>query len=196
MKHVIRILSLFAAALLVISCGTMSQGTSRSGGSFSGGNKTFTFYNLPETLSELQELPAANLKDPYGVAALTAAALCRYETNPEDCFAMLEWLKGSEGLTVNERMFLRDRLQGKGYKARSFFVGATPQNKYAPTEPYRIAPVSNSYSFRESGAATIYVRSSGAEDPRPIMLRKEKSSGKWFLHDIQCLGDDIRTPAN
>ncbi len=186
MKKAIRILSALSVLAMLAGCGTLGQ---VAGGAFKGGIKTYTFYNLPETLGELQTLPEANLKDPYGVAALTIAALCRYETNPDDCFRMLNWLKGEEGLSANERQFLRERLQGKAYKPRSFFAGATPQNNYTPSQPNKLTPVSNPQTFRESGMATVYLRSSGAEDTRQIKLRQKKETGEWFLYDIQCLSD-------
>ena len=192
MKRILSIVCIAATAWLLTACGSVIQ-LPRNG--MNGGIKTYTFYNLPENLQDLQSLPEANLKDPYGVAALTIAALCRYETNPDACFEMLNWLKGPDGLSTYEKQFIRERLQGKTYKPRSFFQGATPQNSYAPTQPYKLTPVSNPYSFQESGWATIYLRSGGADSERPIKLRQKASTGEWFLNDIQCLSD-IRTPAN
>ena len=37
-------------------------------------------------------------------------------------------------------------------------------------------------------------QSGGADDPRPVRLRKKPSTGQWFLVDIQYLSD-IRVPA-
>ena len=187
MKRILTFFCFAALALSLTGCGTLNL--------LGGGVKTYTFYNLPENLDELKALPEANMKDPYGVAALTIAALCRYETNPEACYEMLDWLKGPENLSTYEKSFLKDRLQGKTYKPRSFFQGATPSNNYTPTQPYKLTPVSNPYSFQESGWATIYVRSGGADTERPIKLRQKPSTGEWFLNDIQCLSD-IRLPAN
>ena len=147
------------------------------------------------SLEELQALGEAQRSQPQDTAALTIAALCRYETNPEACFEMLNWLKGPESLSNYEKQFIKERLQGKTYKPRSFFQGATPSNNYTPTKPYKLTPVSNPYSFQEKGWATIYVRSGGADSERPIKLRQKPSTGEWFLNDIQCLSD-IRTPAN
>ena len=178
MKRLLTFFSIAATAVILNSCGALSL--------LNGGIKTYTFYNLPENLQELQALPEANMKDPYGVAALTIAALCRYETNPE---------KGPESLSTYEKQFIKERLQGKTYKPRSFFQGATPQNNYTPTQPYKLTPVSNPYTFQNDGWATIYLRSGGADSERPIKLRQKKSTGEWFLNDIQCLSD-IRTPAN
>ena len=200
MRRILCIAVAFAATLtLIAGCSTIKNVVSNTGLSTSsllnGGIKTYTFYNLPENVDDLKKLPEANMKDPYGVAALTIAALCRYETNPDDCFEMLDWLKGPESLSTYEKQFIRERLQGKTYKPRSYFQGATPQNNYTPRTPYKFTPESNPYTFQNSGWATIWVRSGGADNARTIKLRQKASTGEWFLNEIQCLSD-IRTPAN
>lgn len=183
-----RIFLILCTAMLLSGCSLLS-------GLTGGGIKTYTFNSLPQNLSELKARPEANMKDPYGVAALTLAALCRYETDPEACFEMLDWLKGPEDLSNYEKSFIRERLQGKEYKPRSYFQGATPGNNYTPNKPYKMTPVSNPYTFQSDGWAAIYVRSFGADNPRTIKLRQKKSTGEWFLNEIQCLSD-IRTPAS
>ena len=189
MKRFLLFLATAAAVLLLVSsCSILS-------GLMSGGIKTYTFNSLPQNLSELKARPEANMKDPYGVAVLTLAALCRYETSPQDCWEMLDWLKGPEDLSNYEKSFIQERLKGKEYKPRSYFQGATPDNNYTPSRPYKITPVSNPYTFQNDGWAAIYVRSFGADNPRTIKLRQKKSTGEWFLNEVQCLSD-IRLPAS
>ena len=200
MKRILCIAAAFAATFaLLVGCSSLKNVVNGTGLNTSallnGGIKTYTFYNLPENVEELKKLPEANMKDPYGVAALTIAALCRYETNPDDCFEMLDWLKGPESLSTYEKQFIRERLQGKTYKPRSYFRGATPANNYTPSTPYKFTPESNPYTFQNSGWATIWVRSGGADNARSIKLRQKASTGEWFHNEIQCLSD-IRTPAN
>ena len=48
-------------------------------------------------------------------------------------------------------------------------------------------------SFDNENWATMYVTSSGSDNPRPVKLRKKPSTGQWFLNEIQCLSD-IRVP--
>ena len=133
------------------------------------------------------------MDSPYKVAALTLAALCRFADDETAVHEMLDYLKGPDSLSNSEKQFLRDRLTGKTYKSLSFFAGATPENGYAPTVPYRITVSSNPYSFEAENWATLYVQSGGADSPRPIKLRQKPSTGQWFLNDIQCLSD-IRIP--
>jgi len=155
----------------------------------------FTFAALPLNVDELKALPEAKLDSAFKTTALTVLALSRYEADPGAALEMLGFLKGPEEFNGKEQSFLRDRLTDKGYKVRSFFEGAVPTNNYTPTTPYTVAVSENPYSFDEENWATMYVTSGGADNPRPIKLRKKPSTGQWFLNDIQCLGD-IRLPSS
>ena len=155
--------------------------------------ESFCFPILPTNVTQLQTLPEATLDSAFKTAALTMVALCRYEQNPDEAIAMLDFLKGPAQVSTYEKQFIRDRLNGKPYKVRSFFAGATQQNGYQPTEPYTITVSDNPYSYPEENWATLYVTSGGADNPRPIKLRKKPSTGQWFLNEIQCLAD-IRVP--
>ncbi len=157
-------------------------------------SETFTFASLPTTVAEMQALPEASLDSAFKTAALTIAALCRYEQDPNEAIAMLNFLKGPEEVSTYEKQFIRERLDGRLYIPRSYFAGATPQNSYKPTEPYAITVSENPYSFDNEHWAILYVTSGGADNPRGIKLRQKPSTGQWFLNDIQCLSE-IRVPA-
>ena len=192
MKRILPLLSVgIAALLLVSSCGIANK--------MGVGGKTYTFEKLPKNVEQLQALSFADFTDPYAVAAMTVAALTRYASNTGECIRMLDYLKGPEDISTYETQFLRDRLQGKEYKPFSFFKGALPSNNYTPSTPYKITVDSNPYSFTTDSDGykwcTLYVTSGGADNPRPIKLRQKKSTGEWFLNDIQCLSD-IRVPSS
>lgn len=161
----------------------------------SGKNRTekFIFSVLPANVAELKNLPEASLDTPFKTTALVMAALCRYESSAEECIEMLDFLKGPESFGTMEQSFLRERLRGKEYKVRSYFEGSSPENNYTPTKPYTVAVSENPYSFPDENWATLYVTSTGADNPRTIKLRKKPSTGQWFLNEIQCLSD-IRLP--
>lgn len=158
-------------------------------------DERFTFSSLPMNLEQLKAMPEASLDSAFKTTALTMAALCRFEASPEDAFTMLAFLKGPAEFNNKEKQLITEKLKGKAYKARSFFNGATPENSYAPSAPYTIIVSENPYSFDEENWATLYVTSSGADNARPIKLRKKPSTGQWFLNDIQCLSD-IRIPVS
>ena len=157
--------------------------------------ETFVFRTLPTDVSELQTLPEASLDSAFKTTALTLAVLCNYEYNPDATIEMLNFLKGPGEVSGFEKQFIREHLGSDPYKARSCFEGAVPQNNYKPDVPYKITVIENPYSFDNENWATLYVKSGGADSPRPIKLRKKPSTGQWFLVEIQCLAD-IRPPAD
>ena len=157
-----------------------------------GSNEVFTFQSIPQSVAELSALPEAVLSNPFQAAALTILALCNYSNNAQSTVDMLNFLKGPAPLTTYEQQFLRDRLTGKAYVPLSFFAGASPQNNYMPTKPYTVTVMDDPYSYGEEGYAKLLVKSSGADQPRPIKLR-QKGQGQWFLWE-QFLLSDIRQP--
>lgn len=154
--------------------------------------RTFSFDRLPQTVDELRRMPEFALSDPFMTAALTVCALCRYEKDPDAAVAMLNELRGPRPLSVFEIQFLEDRLAGKGYKPFSFFLGAEPSNNYTPTLPYTIVIRDDPYSYTNEGYARLQLRSFGADNPRPVTLRRK--GAQWMLWE-QMLLSDIRTPA-
>ncbi len=155
--------------------------------------ETFMFNEIPKSVEELQALPEAVLDSPYKTAALALLVLCNYKKSRENTFAMLDFLKGPAPLNPFEKQFLDDRLKGKEYKPFSYFAGAADANEYTPNRPYTITVSETPYSFQNENWATLYIRSSGADSPRPMKLRLKPSTNQWFLNEIQCLAD-IRIP--
>ena len=155
--------------------------------------QAFTFSFVPKNVHELSELAEACLDSAYKTAALTLLVLCRYKDSPEDCFEMLNLLKGPEDISNYEKQFLKERLSGKEYLPFSYFDGALPENAYTPTSPFSVTVYETPYSFENENWATLWVKSSGADNMRSIKLRKKPSTGQWFLNDIQCLSE-IKKP--
>ena len=153
--------------------------------------ETFEFGEIPSTLDELKSLPEAKLETPFMTAALTVLALCRYEKDVNSAIEMINFLKGPVDLTEYDKQFLRDRLRGKSYVPRSYFEGTSPENAYTPPVPLTIKVFEYAYSYSEDGYAMLEIRSSGADSPRQIKLRKK--GNEWFLWQ-QYLLPDIRTP--
>ena len=151
------------------------------------------FQALPQNQAELGALPQAALQSPFETAALFAAALCVYPQNPAEALRMINVLKGPQALSTYETQFIADRMRGKDYLPRSYFLGATPANNYAPTMPMTVNVSDNPYSYQEAGYAKLLLQSGGADSPRPIVMRQAKD-GRWYLWE-QFLLSDIRPPA-
>jgi len=171
----------------------IKKGAESTASSIGNQKETFTFESLPESLAEMQSLPEASLDDPYKTAALTVCAICAYAADKSIGTEMLNWLRGPRPLGNVEISFLNDRFRdGKTYVPFSYFKGATPENDYTPDVPFTITVESNPYSDANEGYKKLFVKSSGADNPREIVLRK-KGDGKWLLWD-QMILVGIREP--
>ena len=152
------------------------------------------FPRLPGTLEEFRALPQAAMKTPFDTAALAVLACCFYPENREMAFSMLDFLRGPRPLTPSDRQFLADRFRDQDYVARSYFRGATPENRYCPSEPYTVVVTDGPYSYQNQGYAKLYLTSGGADSPRSVDLRLAKD-GKWYLWEQYFLVG-IRKPAD
>ncbi len=149
------------------------------------------FGEIPTSLKEMKELPEATLDNPFGTAALTICAFCVYVNDINKGLEMINFLKGPQELSIYDKQFLKDRLEGKSYIPFSYFKGAFPENEYLPSRPYTVEVRSNAYSYTEDGYAKLYVQSGGADSLRSITLRRK--GGQWFLWEQMILAD-IRKP--
>ena len=152
---------------------------------------TLSFMAFPENLDQLKSLEESSLDSPYKTAALTLLSLANYDKDSEETLRMLNFLKGPQPLSNYEIQFLRDRLRDKAYLIPSFFIGSSPDNNYKPDSPYQLEIYEDPYSYLEEGYAKLLLKSSGADSPRPIKLRKKGE--EWFLWEILFLSD-IRKP--
>ena len=151
----------------------------------------FVFSALPESHTQMQALPEADLDTPYKTAALTVCALCVYAADKRIGTEMLNWLRGPRPLSNFELSFLDDRLRdGKTYVPFSYFQGAVPENEYTPSQPFTLIVESNPTSDDVPGYFKVTIRSGGADSPRSVQLR-QKGDGKWMLWE-QYLMADIR----
>lgn len=159
--------------------------------------KTFTFKTLPANVEELKALKEADMKDYMASAALCVLALNVYTTDPEACYAMMDYLMGPETLSTYQKQFIEGQIRQNGeYLIRSYFKGAVPENNYTPSEPYKVTVLDSVHSKDTlgEGYVTMYVTSGGADSPRGIRLRTKKSTGEWFVNSFDGLFSGIRKP--
>lgn len=159
-------------------------------------SNTFTFLSLPKNTEELKSLSEASMDTPFKTAALALVALLHFEEDPELAFSMIDYLRGPDPLSLPGKKYYKERLNGKYYKVRSFFEGATPANDYTPNEPYTITIHDYTYSYQQENRAVLLIKSSGADSERQITLRKMSSTGQWFLTGDPAYLSDIRVPAS
>lgn len=152
------------------------------------------------------------ITSPQMAAALCFVALCNYQKAPTATKEMYRWLKGPEGMSTQEWQNISRRLKEKPYITYALFDGATPLNDYKPTAPYIISPFTQVQSNNSGGVEVeygtytesdgvvyckVFVRSSGADRPVPIMTKFHRASGNWFINGSAYVAlTDIRTPAS
>lgn len=93
-------------------------------------------------------------------------------------------------------LLLRDRLRGKAYLPLAYFEGATPENGYQPRVPYTLNVLSDPRpQDMEPGYMRVFLKTAGADSPRPMKLRQKASTGEWFLWEYSSILSGIRIPA-
>ena len=152
-----------------------------------------TLNALPASLAEFQNLPR---NTPEEVVAGFLCALHLYTKNPNEGVEAMNLLRGPRPMTPYDGQFLRDRLRGKEYLPLAYFEGAAPENSYTPAQPYvlNVLPDPRPQDM-EPGYLRLFLRTAGADSPRPIKLRQKPSTGEWFLWEYSSPLSGIRIPA-
>lgn len=178
-------------------------------GTYTNGKKqfTYTFNALPRNIEELKTLEVDNRKyfeSQYFVTALFICCLNRIADNSADAWEMINYLRthtatvGINGIqnvsNLDMQQIVESNLVGKDSNGfpkvnglHSFFAGATPENLYTPTTPYKVTVVEAAADpiLTENGVtyARLHVISGGADSPQgPLTLRKTNNHG-WLIWD-------------
>ena len=152
-----------------------------------------TCNSLPATLAEFEQLPR---RSPEEVCAGFLCALALYLKDKDAGIAAMNLLRGPRPMTPYDAQFLRDRLRGKEYLPLAYFEGATPENSYTPRVPYvlNVLPDPRPQDI-EPGYLRVFLKTAGADSPRPVKLRQKASTGEWFLWEYSSPLSGIRIPA-
>ena len=152
-----------------------------------------TLQTLPATLAGFEALPR---RTPEEVCAGFLCALRLFQTDKDAGVAAMDLLRGPRPMSPYDVQFLRDRLRGKEYLPLAYFAGATPENGYTPTRPYAldVLPDPRPQDI-EPGYLRVFLKTAGADAPRPVKLRQKGSTGEWFLWEYSSVLSGIRIPA-
>ena len=154
-----------------------------------------TIQKMPESLPEFEAL-AAEGRQPERICALVLCALSLFDKNMTDGVNAMNLLRGPKPMTPYDAQFLRDRLRGKAYLPLAYFEGATPENGYQPQAPYTLNVLADPRPQDiEPGYLRVFLKTAGADSPRPMKLRQKASTGEWFLWEYSSILSGIRIPA-
>ena len=150
---------------------------------------------IPENLPEL-ELLAAEGRQQERICALFLCARALFDRNKEARAAAMNLRRGPRPLTPYDCQFLRDRLRGKSYLPLAYVEGATPENGYQPQVPYALNVLADPRpQDLEPGYLRVFLKTAGADSPRPMKRRQKASTGEWFLWEYSSILSGIRIPA-
>ena len=153
-----------------------------------------TMQALPATLAEFEALPR---QTPEEVCVCFLCALNLYIKDKDAGAAAMDLLRGPRPMTPYDAQFLRDRLRGKEYLPLAYFEGATPENGYAPAPPYVLNVLADPRPQDiEPGYLRVFLKTPGADAPRPMKLRQKPSTGEWFLWEYSSILSGIRIPVS
>ena len=150
---------------------------------------------IPENLQEFETL-AAKGRQPEHICALFLCALALFDGDKDAGTAAMDLLRGPKPMSPYDCQFLRDRLRGKPYLPLAYFEGAAPQNGYQPCRPYVLNVLEDPRPQDiEPGYLRVFLKTAGADSPRPMKLRQKGSTGEWFLWEYSSILSGIRIPA-
>ena len=149
---------------------------------------------MPCSFEEFMKLPQLRLTAPEDTCAAFLCAVELFRRDKEEGTKALNVLRGPRPLTGIDVQFVQDRLRGKGYLPMAYFRGALPENGYTPEKPYvlDVLPDSSPQGVEE-GYIRVFLRTAGADSPRPIKLRRKGE--QWFLWEYSSPLTGIRPPA-
>jgi hypothetical protein len=143
---------------------------------------------------------------PEGGAAVYAVAQAVYVQDAEvglQCLTIAtarKWLtadpQGYKGFSLSrmEQSNLKMRIAAKPYLARSYFQGTSPENGYSlPAGDLTVAIRQQPIDPVKDEGTKLFVHSTGADSPRPIVLSKN-NRGLWKAHNWSSLQVGCRPP--
>jgi len=167
-----------------------------------------TFRKVPRSPAEFIKMTKRLSNKPEGGAAAMLLALLVYSKNQKlgtqlvtIAIAPALRSKGCRGVSYKgfcpkpiDRQRLKMRLKGKnGYKIRSFFKGAEPENGYTPAKPLTVQFHDNPYTkSRDGKSMRLLSFNCGASRTRPITVVKTPYG--WKAKEWSSMTSGVRRP--
>ena len=149
-------------------------------------------------IDSLDDIKEFKFTDPIDAFCLLIFAICNYEKNKDIFYEMLKKATNTDNISENLKQKIDEQLtknNKQSYIGNSYFYGTTRENNYTPFKPYTLEIVEGPYAYQNEGYATLHIKSSGADLPRPVTFEKTKDN-KWYAtpDSIFSLIKDIKRP--
>ena len=166
-----------------------------------------TIGQLPQSVEAFLALQEEVAGTPQGGAAMMVLALLLYAGDValgHTCLAVAvdadRLSEGDQGyagwqLRGRQRQLIHTQIGGQPHIPRSYIQGTSPENGYQlPSPPYELAFSDSPHSGEiASGTYKVFVASSGAASPRPVMVRRDPA-GIWKACEWSSLLVGVRAP--
>ncbi len=157
---------------------------------------------IPGNADEFSELTAEMPNTPEGAAARMVLALTLYCADQGAGEIVLTMVvhpgqlapgSGESKLSKRSLDLIKNQIGGRPNRMHSYFTGTSPEQSYQlPQPPYSLEFTTNPHSGRaEEGRIKLFIKSSGADSPRPITVQTD-SSGTWKAAEWSSLLSGIR----
>lgn len=167
-----------------------------------------TIAQVPPSVEAFLALQDEVARTPQGGAAMMVLALLLYADNValgHGCLAVAvdadRLSEGAQGyggwqLRGRQRQLIRTQIGGQPHIPRSYLTGTSPESGYQlPPPPYELVVSDSPYSGEiASGTYKVFVASSGAASPRPVMVRRDPA-GIWKACEWSSLLMGVQNPA-
>lgn len=155
---------------------------------------------LPQSLEELQARIATEALKPRGAAKLWFDAVFVYTNVDKDLGARMITEMSYDKHWQKTQRYLPKTLDESPYVFRSYAVGATPENDYAmDPQAYELTVVredARPYGDKpENEFVKLFVRSSGATNPRPMTFRRN-TRGEYKAYEVGAIYTMVKDPAS
>ena len=166
-------------------------------------DEVLTFPALPTSLDDFRAVQVAN-NSPEGIAALVVLAMLTFERDAALGRAFLAQClipariasdaSAPGSLKPNtDTEFYIDQFTRDPNIARSYILGASPQNGYTLPETLSIALSRNHLSKVSPTEIRVFVSTSGQPRPRPVYT-VQGSDGQWRVDDFTSLSVGVYKP--
>jgi hypothetical protein len=94
----------------------------------------------------------------------------------------------------HSHVLLLDRIQNQGYIFHSYVKGTTPEGGYAFNPRDFEIEITRRDEAAEGAPLRLFLRSSGADSPRPVGLKRSTTTGRYYLWEWSSLYVGVRKP--